>query len=97
MKVEYLGDGSLDRHGVDPGDRGIPSVLQAGSCKRGRIFFTHHLYDRLSASLFLRLVEKGIYLGRWPRKMRPQRKHVCRVNVGEGKQELQELVGDALK
>lgn len=39
MKVEYLGDGSLDRHGVNPGDRGIPSVLQAGSCKRGRIFF----------------------------------------------------------
>lgn len=38
MKLEYLCDGSLDSHGMNPGDRGIPSVLQAGSCKSGRIF-----------------------------------------------------------
>lgn len=38
MKLKYLCDGSLDSHGMDPGDRGIPSVLQAGSCKSGRIF-----------------------------------------------------------
>lgn len=40
MKAEYLSDGSLDRHGVNPGDRGIPSVLQAGSCKREAEFFS---------------------------------------------------------
>lgn len=38
MKLKYLCDGSLDSHGMNPGDRGIPSVLQAGSCKSGIIF-----------------------------------------------------------
>lgn len=33
MKLKYLCDGGLDSHGMDPGNGGIPSVLQAGSCK----------------------------------------------------------------
>lgn len=49
MKLKYLCDGSLDSHGVDPGDGGIPSVLQAGSCKSG--INVHEPPGKLSASL----------------------------------------------
>lgn len=30
-QLEHLGDGSLDRHGMNPGDGGVSSILQTGS------------------------------------------------------------------
>lgn len=44
----YLCDGSLDSHGMNPGDGGIPSVLQAGRCKSG--INVHESPGKLTAS-----------------------------------------------
>ena len=78
MKQKYLCDGSLNSHGMNPGDRGIPSVLQAGGCKSDTIF--HKSPGTLvNTSLYFWLVSL-----QWGQKWRRERakkqgKEVCSV------------------